>query len=62
MKKRTIKDLEQMKKEPASKEWFEKWGGARKKLAKKMEYTGKKGEYSKTGKQGNWMKVHPLDR
>ena len=24
-------------------------------------YTGKKGEYSKT-KQGNWHKVHPLDR
>ena len=28
---------------------------------KKPEYTGKKGEYTKT-KQGNWMKVHPLDR
>ena len=24
-------------------------------------YTSKKGEYSKT-QQGNWMKVHPLDR
>lgn len=32
-------------------------------LKKKMgeKYTGKKGEYTKT-KQGNWHKVHPLDR
>lgn len=30
-------------------------------LNKAKEYTGKKGEYSKS-KQGNFMKVHPLDR
>lgn len=27
----------------------------------KQKYTGKKSEYTKT-KQGNFMKVHPLDR
>lgn len=28
---------------------------------KNKKYTGKKGEYIKT-KQGNFMKVHPLDK
>lgn len=33
---KTIKDLKQMISEPASKEWFEKHGGAKKAIAKKM--------------------------
>jgi len=34
---KTIKDLKQMISEPASKEWFEKHGGAKKAIAKKRQ-------------------------
>ena len=33
---KTIKDLKQMIAEPSSKEWFEKHGGAKSAMAKKM--------------------------
>lgn len=42
---KTIKDLKQMIAEPASKEWFEKHGGAKKAIAKKMSNTNSAKKY-----------------
>lgn len=50
-----MRSYESIKKELSSKAITEALENAKK------EYKGLKGEYSKT-KQGNFMKVHPLDR
>lgn len=61
---KTIKDLKQMISEPSSKEWFEKHGGAKKAIAKKMSSVNaaKKNIYDKEMKEFYSSPKYNLDK